>query len=774
MIIIEKRVPFPRPIVSLLGMCPLLLLHCGPPDEQQAAGTRRMAERLEEIARNADPATHAYVNARRVKYYRDRVEHLRESVAAMDPRGKVQILNARFSYASELLRAGHSEDAVKEYRELLAVKEYRELRTEADRRFRPTLQMLVGVSYLRLGEQENCILQHTIDSCLLPIRETGVHQAQRGSRAALREFLEVLSGNPRDLSARWLLNIAYMTLGEYPREVPSNYLIPPELFESDYDIGHFDDVAPALGLDVVGLAGGAVMEDFDGDGHLDIMASSSGLRDQLRYFRNGGDGTFADLTEQAGLAGIVGGLNALQADYDNNGFADVLILRGAWLGADGHYPNSLLSNLGDGRFVDVTEAAGLLAAHPTQTAAWGDYDNDGWVDLFVGNESVGEDTLACELFRNGGDADRDPVRFSDVAEEAGVAVVGYVKGVVWGDYDNDGLVDLYVSRLFADPNLLLRNEGEDAHGRWRFTDVTATAGVPGPTYSFPTWFWDYDNDGWQDIFVAGFKGDVADVAADYLGLPHNAEEPRLYRNNGDGTFADVTREAGLDEPLIAMGSNFGDLDNDGFPDCYIGTGDPYMVTIVPNRMFRNAAGRFFQDVTTSGGFGHLQKGHGVAFGDIDHDGDQDVFAVMGGAYTGDVYQNVLFRNPGHGNRWIKLRLEGRRSNRAAIGARVVVRVNTADGVREIHSTVSSGGSFGASTLQREIGLGQATSIRAIEVFWPASGDVQVFENVEMGQTLVIREGDPLPTALRFEPFEIPGMDGSGQHEHARHGPGHQD
>ena len=530
---IEKRVPFPRPIVSLLGVCPLLLLHCGPPDEQQAAGTRRMAERLEEIARNADPATHAYVNARRVKYYRDRVEHLRESVAAMDPRGKVQILNARFSYASELLRAGHSEDAVKEYRELLAVKEYRELRTEAGRRFRPTLQRLVGVSYLRLGEQENCILQHTIDSCLLPIRETGVHQAQRGSRAALREFLEVLSGNPRDLTARWLLNIAYMTLGEYPREVPSNYLIPPELFESDYDIGHFDDVAPALGLDVVGLSGGVVMEDFDGDGHLDIMASSSGLRDQLRYFRNGGDGTFADLTEQAGLAGLVGGKNALQADYDNNGYADVLILRGAWLGADGHYPNSLLSNLGDGRFVDVTEAAGLLAAHPTQTAAWGDYDNDGWVDLFVGNESVGEDTLACELFRNGGDADRDPVRFSDVAEEAGVAVVGYVKAVVWGDYDNDGLLDLYVTRLFDDePNLLLRNEGEDAHGRWRFTDVTATAGVPGPTYSFPTWFWDYDNDGWQDIFVAGFKGDVADVAADYLGLPHDGEGPRLYRNNG--------------------------------------------------------------------------------------------------------------------------------------------------------------------------------------------------------------------------------------------------
>ena len=217
-----------------------------------------------------------------------------------------------------------------------------------------------------------------------------------------------------------------MTLGEYPDAVPADYLIPPSTFDSDYDIEHFEDVSPALGLDVICSAGGAVMEDFDGDGHLDILASSWAPRDQIRYFRNVGDGTFADLTQQVGL----------------------------------------------------------------------------------------------------------------------------------------------------------------------------------------------------------------------------------------------------EEPLLAMGCNFGDLDSDGYLDFYIGTGDPNMVTLVPNRMFRNAGGRHFQDVTTSGGFGHLQKGHAVAFGDLDHDGDQEVFAVIGGNYSGDVYQNVLFRNPGHGNHWLKLKLEGRRSNRAAMGARI--------------------------------------------------------------------------------------------------------
>ena len=737
--------------VTIVVGCVSVLTGCT--EQRQAASTRRMAEGLAEIAASVDPSTHLYVNSDRAAYFRDQLEGLRQSGAVANPRGREQLLQTRLALANELLQAGQSEEAVEQYRQLQTAIHHPQ--------YRHSLQMLVGLAYLRLGEQENCIVQHNINSCLLPIRETGVHQIKRGSSAAVDEFLGILGRNPGDLTARWLLNIAYMTLGEYPEKVPQRLLIPPQVFASDYDIGIFRDVAPRLGLDVLGLSGGAIMEDFDGDGYLDVMASSWGLRDQLRYFRNQGDGTFADGTLEAGLEGIVGGLNTCQADYDNNGYADVLVLRGAWL-PQGTYPNSLLANRGGDRFVDVTEAAGLLTYHPTQTAAWGDFDNDGWVDLFIGNESQGGYIHRCELFRNqGGSAG---VQFADVAEAAKVDVKGFVKGVVWGDYDNDGQLDLYVSRLDPDEsNLLFRNQGQG-----RFVDVTAAAGVPGPPHSFPTWFWDYDNDGWEDIFVAGFKGDVADVAAAYLGLPHRAEEPRLYRNNGDGTFTDVTRKAGLDEPLIAMGSNFGDLDNDGYQDCYIGTGDPYMATLVPNRMFRNAGG-FFQDVTTAGGFGHLQKGHGVAFGDIDHDGDQDVFAVMGGAFTGDVYQNALFANPGHDNHWIKLRLEGRHSNRAAIGARIKVSVDTPNGSRDIYYTVTSGGSFGASSLQCEIGLGRAESIRRIEIDWPASGQVQVFTGVEMNQSLYIREGDRRPTRRQFKPFALSPGNGPGGMTHA-----HQD
>ena len=205
---------------------------------------------------------------------------------------------------------------------------------------------------------------------------------------------------------------------------------------------------------------------------------------------------------------------------------------------------------------------------------------------------------------------------------------------------------------------------------------------------------------------------MGDVAADYLGLPNHGTKPRLYRNRGDGTFADVTAAVKLDRVLHGMGCNFGDLDNDGWLDFYVGTGDPDLLTVIPNRMFRNAEGRVFQDITTAGGFGHLQKGHGVAFVDIDNDGDQDVFEKMGGAVTGDVYPSVLFENPGFGNHWLKLRLQGTRANRCAIGARVRVVTGNHTQMDEVHSGSSV---MSQGDLRLHFGVGKAEVIDAIEV-----------------------------------------------------------
>jgi hypothetical protein len=316
-----------------------------------------------------------------------------------------------------------------------------------------------------------------------------------------------------------------------------------------------------------------------------------------------------------------------------------------------------------------------------------------------------------------------------------------VKGAVWGDYDNDGLPDLYVSNLGA-PNQLFHNLGPQ-NGRPRFEDVTTRAGVAEPNVSFTTWFFDYDNDGWQDIFVTGYQAALPDVVREVLGDKANAkgERPRLYHNNRDGTFTDMSREMGIDQLLLTMGANFGDLDNDGWLDFYLGTGLPSLKALVPNRMFRNDAGKAFQDVTTSGGFGHLQKGHAVAFGDTTGDGQQDVFEVMGGAIQSDKFWSVLYRNPGHDNHWLKLRLTGVKANRFAVGARIKVVVATPAGPREIHRVVTSGGSFGASSLRPHVGLGKAESVELIEIRWPGSNLVQQFRGpIAADTTYEITEG----------------------------------
>jgi hypothetical protein len=629
----------------------------------QSESTRLMAEFLEDLARDTNEHIARHMPNPDLLNYFEQIKY------PLDRRSRI-ILRTQQAY--HLLVYGKNKEAVQQF--LIAKRLALKSSGLLDSRFVHAIRESLAIAYLREAEAANHI-EHRADVCVFLLSELSASlKVRRWSRAAIKEYQEILAETPDDLTSRWLLNIAYMSIGQYPAGVPRAWLIPPESFKSDYQIKRFADVAPKLGLDVVGRAGGVITEDFDSDGYIDVMFSSAGLgtqSDQLRYFHNNEDGTFTDRTGAAGLNGITGGLSISSADYNNDGYIDVFIPRGAWLGSDGLHPPSLLRNNGNGTFTDLTAQAGLFTLYPSHTAVWADFDNDGWVDLFVGNETTPNDKTSnpCQLFRNNADG-----TFTDVAGDVGLEAYGWVKGAAWGDYDNDGLPDLYISRLF-EPNLLFHNDGKQGLKEWRFTEVAKSAGVVDPLDSFSCWFWDYDNDGWQDLFVAScsagdFTHIAGQVAADYLGQPFTAETPRLYRNNHDGTFTNVTRAAGLHHALYTMGANFGDIDNDGWSDIYLGTGNPMYQALIPNRMVRNAGGKYFQDVTTSGGFGHLQKGHGIAFADLDNDGDQDIFAVLGGVYPGDTHPRVLFENPGFDNHWITLRLEGREANHAARGARM--------------------------------------------------------------------------------------------------------
>lgn len=707
-----------------------------------APSTVKMAGLLDKITSRADPLAVPILNLERAQAF----ARLLETAT-----NREDIVELRIRVGAELLNGGATRAAIDKFTEI--EKLYRADSRVFGTKWWADIRHMHALAWLRLGEQENCLEQHNADSCILPISSEGVHRKQAGSRKAIEILEEQLQLVPRDRKGAWLLNLAYMTVGEYPDKVPQGWRITPQAFRSDYDIKQFEDVAMNLGLDVNDYAGGTVTEDFDADGDLDILMTDWSLRGPMHYFVNNGDGTFVDRTTQSGLSALFGGLNMVQADYNNDGLVDVLVLRGAWLGTEGRYPDSLLRNDGRGHFTDVTEEAGLLAFYPNQTAVWLDYNGDGWLDIYFGYESGSGNNYPCQLYRNNRDG-----TFTECGAAAGVDVVGFVKAVVSADYNNDGRPDLYLSRLGL-PNILLRNDGpagtNSASAAWKFSDVTAEAGVEGPMFSFPAFFFDYDNDGWQDLFVSGYRiKDVGELLADYIGAPHKGEMPKLYRNNRDGTFADVTVAARLNHLFITMGANFGDLDNDGWLDFYLGTGDPDLANLMPNRALRNAGGKFFQDVTTSGGFGHLQKGHGISFADLDHDGDQDIYHSVGGALEGDFYRNVLFENPGHGNRWIALKLEGVQSNRSALGARIKVLIETAEGERAIHRTVTSGGSFGCNPLRQGIGLGQATAIKRVEICWPATGKTNVLDGVEMDGSYSIREGDSKAHALNLRPFKF--------------------
>ena len=543
----------------------------------------------------------------------------------------------------------------------------------------------------------------------------------RDAQRAIQYFSTYLGRHPEELEVRWLLNLAHMATGGYPAAVPPAFLIPPSAFASTEDVGRFADVAPQAGLDLVGSAGGVIVDDFDGDGRYELVTSNSNGCGPMHFFRRDDTGRFVNLAATNGLAGQLGGLNIMQADYNNDGCLDILSLRGAWMVPE---RKSLLRNNCDGTFTDVTEASGLARpATSTQAAVWTDVNNDGFVDLFVGNEN-----RAAQLFLNKRDG-----TFEDVAPRAGVDRPGYTKGVSAADVDNDGWPELYVSN-FGGANALFYNNHDGT-----FTDVTEQAGVPGPGKGFATWFFDYDNDGWSDVFAASYFTSVDESARTYLKLPNNATTLKLYKNSRDGGFLDVTRQAGLDKVYMPMGSNFGDIDNDGFLDIYLGTGNPSYGSLVPSVLLRNRNGQSFVDVTSSSGTGELHKGHGVAFADMDNDGDQDIVFDVGGATPGDAHALRLFQNPGHGNDWIEVKLVGVKTNRAAIGARIHVKVANADRRRSIHRTVGSGGSFGSSPLRQHIGLGRATAPVDVEIWWPTSDTRQRFTAVPRNQAIVITE-----------------------------------
>jgi len=624
---------------------------------------------------------------------------------------------------------------------------------------RVNLRALLGIIHLRRGETENCVECQGPSSCIFPIAQEAVHRNPSGSRLAIDHFTEYLRQRPEDSGVRWLTNVAYMTLGEYPANVPSDLLVSLDSFRSKIDVGKFENVAAAVGLGARGpnMAGGSVFDDFTGDGLPDIFTTSLDVDLGASLFVNRGDGTFEDRSARAGLKQQPYSVNCAQADFDNDGWLDVVMVRGGW---ENPARLTLLRNKGDGVFADVTLAAGLGEPIASHSAVWGDFDNDGYLDLFVCGEYAasagdaiftdnsvvaGDKRNRCRLYHNRRDG-----TFANVAEHAGVWNERYAKAAVCGDFDGDGLLDIYVSNAGQEKRLY-RNRGGLV-----FEDVAPELGVTEPIMSFSCAVFDFDNDGRLDIFVIDYAAGLNEWAAGVLGRPaERVRHPRLFRNMGASGFKDVSRDVGFDKIALAMGLGTGDIDNDGFVDLYLATGRPAYSALMPNILYKNVEGRWFEDVTESSGTGHLQKGHGVSFADWDCDGDLDLFVETGGGVPGDKAHNLLFQNPGHGRPWLKVKLVGTRTNRAALGAKIRVDLGHPDGkTHSVYRTIGASASYSGSSLVQLIGMGKATSIEALTVTWPVSRTTQTFRNLKPGTSVEITEGSDQIRFLAQPPIQF--------------------
>jgi tetratricopeptide (TPR) repeat protein len=563
------------------------------------------------------------------------------------------------------------------------------------------------------------------------LREMGASYYRLGDFAeAGRNFWEAMQTRMNAVD-QWLFRVAIDRVPGPPPAVPANMLFAvdePAIDPANPPLLAFEDMAPKLGIHHLNGNGTCAWGDIDGDGKLDLIVAGSGTF--IRVYHNDGD-KFTDVTEQVGLGHVPSGYSLNLVDYDNDGWLDLFISLNGW---SGPMRDRLFHNE-HSKFVDVSKKSGADDPGSGFVSLWADLDNDGRVDLVVAN-GVLKDGSVPQIYRNNGDG-----TFTNMTKAAGMnepPAWGTI-GIALGDYDKDGRVDILINGHGGAPDRLYHNDGN-----WHFTEVAKKAGVVQPPHNgFVCFFFDYNNDGWPDILttsLAPWEAAVEGLRKGYT--PANAravhsDSSRLFRNNGNGTFTDVTYEAKLYYPTGTMGAGVADLDNDGHLDVYLGTGDPQLSRLEPNRFFRNNGDGTFQDLTRYVGFARPgNKGHGVAFVDIDDDGDLDIFAQLGGHYPGDHAYNAFYRNlKGNQNNWLEVELRGVKSNRFAIGAQVTVKA----GGLLVYREVKGSEGFGATSPYRQhFGLAKKAKIDSLEIRWP-SGVTQSFANLDVNQIIAVKE-----------------------------------
>ena len=463
---------------------------------------------------------------------------------------------------------------------------------------------------------------------------------------------------------------------------------------------------------------GAAWGDYNNDGFLDLYVSN--YNDVNVLYKNNGDGTFSNVASSAAVNDDSTGIDIAWGDYNNDGFLDLYLVNdvGAGYGAK----NLLYKNNGDGTFTNVAGEAGVSSRGYGLCAAWADYDNDGLLDLYVTNNahSIFCNGQSNKLYKNKGDG-----TFDDVTETAGVGETGNSMGAAWSDYDDDGDPDMCVLNFaspFLDPpegnpSVLYRNNNDGT-----FTNVTSASGIEHIDGGHGVAWGDYDNDGDMDLYIANNSATLS-TSPPISSLGKNV----LYRNNNDGTFTDITDEAGVGSTLTSTEVTWVDYDNDGDIDLHVVNGG-----IQGNQgsiLYENKGDGTFFDIAGTAGIQNTGPGEGATWGDYDNDGDMDLYVVN---YN---LSNKLYRNNSDSNHWIIIKPVGTTSNRAGIGARIEVTTGTSTQIKEVDG---GSGFCSQDSLWVHFGLGSNEGIDTLKIKWPG-GKVQTLSDVTADQILPITE-----------------------------------
>lgn len=571
-------------------------------------------------------------------------------------------------------------------------------------------------------------------SCSLPLQDC--HKKKQWAEKAAETFQKLLENyDESNLLHRWLLNFCYMTINRFPDGVPAKYRINTPFIESFYGKGReaalaahpellLEDHARELGVNTFDAGKGVAIEDFNGDGWLDIV--TDGTFSGTRYYENDHGLRFIDKSKGSGLESVTQGYMISAADYDNDGRMDLLISRP-------FQRFHLMHNDGNGKFSDATFTSGLLPKEPTADEAvytcvttWADVNNDGKLDVFVAQFGqkvpmvgglLARKPMRSSLFINQGGG-----KFRDGTDEFGLASVvddSVFIGAAFGDYDSDGFTDLFLSSPALKRCILMHNIGGK---KFEATDL-----IDNREAGFTTAFVDVDHDGHPDIFRPGQSLALAGTTNAVFGKrPERFNSTIFHQVNGK--FEALKGAFGGGMSIGTMGASYGDLNNDGCYDAYLGTGSPESWMVLPNLLFLGKSSGtsctgMMENISMLFGAATVQKGHAIAFFDFNNDGLQDIYSSLGGMWPGDEWPNQMHVNKSTTkNSWLKLRLHGTQTNRSGIGATIKVTAANAAGQEIIRTyTMDQKTGFGSAPYLAHIGLMDATTIRSVDVRWPVSG-----------------------------------------------------